>query len=112
MFYELDENLIQAITEAGFEKPTQVQQETLEPALDGEDLFVSAETGSGKTCAYLLPIFERLIPQTRREILALVLVPTRELAQQVLKQAKQLARFTDIKLGHIGGGTDIKKQQE
>ncbi|MCP4077482.1 MAG: DEAD/DEAH box helicase [Gammaproteobacteria bacterium] len=112
MFYELDENLNQAITEAGFEKPTPVQQETLEPALDGKDLFVSAETGSGKTCAYLLPTFERLIPQTRREILALVLVPTRELAQQVLKQAKQLARFTDIKLGHIGGGTDIKKQQQ
>ncbi|MBT4078564.1 MAG: DEAD/DEAH box helicase, partial [Gammaproteobacteria bacterium] len=61
---------------------------------------------------YLLPTFERLLPQTRLEIIALVLVPTRELAQQVLKQAKQLARFTDIKLGHIGGGTDIKKQQE
>ncbi len=112
MFDELDESLNQAINEAGFEKPTQVQLETLEPALDGEDLFVSAETGSGKTCAYLLPTFERLLPQTRREIIALVLVPTRELAQQVLKQAKQLARFTDIKLGHIGGGTDIKKQQE
>ncbi|MCK4709280.1 MAG: DEAD/DEAH box helicase [Gammaproteobacteria bacterium] len=112
MFDELDESLNQAIKEAGFEKPTQVQLETLEPALNGEDLFVSAETGSGKTCAYLLPAFERLLPESRHDILALVLVPTRELAQQVLKQAKQFARFTNIKLGHIGGGTDIKKQQE
>ncbi len=112
MFDELDDSLNLAIKEAGFEKPTQVQLETLEPALDGQDLFVSAETGSGKTCAYLLPTFERLLPHSRHEVLALVLVPTRELAQQVLKQAKQLARFTNIKLGHIGGGTDIKKQQE
>jgi len=112
LFDQLDDTLNQAILEAGFENPTQVQQETLEPALDGEDLFVSAETGSGKTCAYLLPTFERLLTQSRHEVLALVLVPTRELAQQVLKQAKQLARFTNIKLGHIGGGTDLKKQQE
>jgi len=113
LFGELDESLLQAIQEAGFEKPTQVQQATLEPALDGEDLFVSAETGSGKTCAYLLPTFEHLLGQShQRHILALVLVPTRELAQQVLKQAKSLARFTSIKLGHIGGGTDIHKQNE
>ena len=112
MFDELDDSLNRAINEAGFEKPTQVQLETLEPALDGEDLFVSAETGSGKTCAYLLPTFERILTESRHEVLALVLVPTRELAQQVLKQAKQFARFTNIKLGHIGGGTDIKKQIE
>jgi len=111
-FAELDESLIQAIDAAGFEKPTRVQIETLQPALDGEDLFVSAETGSGKTCAYLLPVFEHLLGQSRNVILALVLVPTRELAQQVLKQAKMLARFTPIRLGHIGGGTDIHKQQE
>ncbi|MBL7000564.1 MAG: DEAD/DEAH box helicase [Gammaproteobacteria bacterium] len=113
LFGDLDESLLQAIQEAGFDKPTQVQLETLQPSLDGEDLFVSAETGSGKTCAYLLPAFEHLLGQShQRDILALVLVPTRELAQQVLKQAKSLARFTQIKLGHIGGGTDIHKQNE
>ncbi|MBL6998584.1 MAG: DEAD/DEAH box helicase [Gammaproteobacteria bacterium] len=114
LFGDLDESLIQAIQEAGFDKPTQVQLETLQPSLDGEDLFVSAETGSGKTCAYLLPAFEHLLGRQshQRDILALVLVPTRELAQQVLKQAKSLARFTQIKLGHIGGGTDIHKQNE
>lgn len=112
VFSELDDRLIQALSEAGFKTPTKVQAETFEAALDGEDLFVSAETGSGKTCAYLLPIFEHLLAQDKSATLALVLVPTRELAQQVLKHAKLLARFTDIKLGHIGGGTDIKKQTE
>jgi len=112
LFTELDETLIQAIEEAGFTEPTAVQEATLELALDGHDLFVSAETGSGKTAAYLLPTFDRILTEEGGEILALVLVPTRELAQQVLKQAKQLARFTSLKLGHIGGGTDIHKQTD
>lgn len=112
MFNELDERLARATTEASFNTPTLVQAEVFEPALDGHDLLVCAETGSGKTCAYLLPTFERLLTHERQTLLALVLVPTRELAQQVLKQAKMLGRFTTLKLGHIGGGTDIKKQNE
>ncbi|WP_197469805.1 MULTISPECIES: DEAD/DEAH box helicase [unclassified Oleiphilus] len=112
MFSELEDSLIQAIEEAGFKEPTEVQEKTLVDALDGEDLFVSAETGSGKTAAYLLPTFDQIMHEEGGDILALVLVPTRELAQQVLKQAKQLARFTALKLGHIGGGTDIHKQTE
>jgi ATP-dependent RNA helicase SrmB len=112
VFQDLDESLQRAIAEAGFTEPTAVQIETLDKALTGDDLFVSAETGSGKTAAYLLPIFERLLANERGQVRALVLVPTRELAQQVLKQAKQLARFTEITLGHIGGATDLKKQAE
>lgn len=112
MFTELDDRLVKALQEAGFEQPTHVQTATFESALDGEDLFVSSETGSGKTAAYLLPLLENLIARDPYATLALILVPTRELAQQVLRQAKALARFSDIKLGHIGGGTDIKKQSE
>lgn len=112
MFADLDDRLIKAISEAGFQEPTPVQVQTLGPALEGHDLFVSAETGSGKTVAYLLPTLERLLFSDSKQISALVLVPTRELAQQVLRHAKQLARFTDLKLGLIGGGTDITKQQE
>lgn len=113
MFSELDNRLIQAITEAGFEQATKVQEATLELALDGHDLFVSAETGSGKTAAYLLPTFEQLLEDDEQgQITGLVLVPTRELAQQVLTHAKSLARYTHLKLGHIGGGTDIHKQTE
>ncbi len=113
MFDEFDSRLAQAVQEAGFKEPTEVQIATFEAALSGEDVFVSAETGSGKTAAYLLPIFEHLLQgDSNHEIRALVLVPTRELAQQVLKQAKVLARFTSLKLDHIGGGTNIKKQTQ
>jgi superfamily II DNA/RNA helicase len=113
LFSELDNRLIQAITEAGFQQATKVQEATLELALDGHDLFVSAETGSGKTAAYLLPTFEQLLEDDEQgQIIGLVLVPTRELAQQVLTHAKSLARYTPLKLGHIGGGTDIHKQTE
>lgn len=113
VFNEFDSRLVQAIEEAGFKEPTEVQVVTFDAALAGEDLFVSAETGSGKTAAYLLPIFEHLLTVERHhEVLALVLVPTRELAQQVLRQAKALARLTPITLGHIGGGTDIHKQTQ
>ncbi|PCI51024.1 MAG: RNA helicase [Moraxellaceae bacterium] len=112
MYTDLDDSLIQAISEAGFKTLTPVQKETIDPALDGQDLFVSAETGSGKTVAYLLPTLERLLACQSDATLALILVPTRELAQQVLRQAKLFARYTKIKLGLIGGGTDIKKQIE
>lgn len=112
LYSDIDDLLIEALTEAGFDTLTPVQKETMEPALDGQDLFVSAETGSGKTVAYLLPTLERLLAIEGETTGALVLVPTRELAQQVLRQAKIFARHTPIKLGLIGGGTDIKKQTE
>jgi superfamily II DNA/RNA helicase len=112
VFLDLDSQLLDAVTEAGFQTPTPVQEACFEPALDGRDLFVSAETGSGKTAAYLLPTFERLLGRDQGEPLALILVPTRELAQQVLRQAKQLGRFTDLSFGIVSGGTDIKKQNE
>jgi len=112
LYSDIDDSLIQAISEAGFDTLTPVQKETIEPALDGQDLFVSAETGSGKTVAYLLPTLERILACESQATLALILVPTRELAQQVLRQAKVFARHTRITLGLIGGGTDIKKQTE
>jgi len=112
VFLDLDEQLLDAVKEAGFQSPTAVQDACFEPALDGQDLFVSAETGSGKTAAYLLPTFERLLGRDQGEPLALILVPTRELAQQVLRQAKQLGRFTDLTFGIVSGGTDINKQIE
>jgi superfamily II DNA/RNA helicase len=112
LFNELDDRLSKAVNELGFLQPTPVQQATFESALQGEDLFVSAETGSGKTAAYLLPALERLIEEPGRGVRVLILLPTRELAQQVLKQAKMLGRLTPLTFGHIGGGTDIKKQTE
>lgn len=111
-FLNLDELLEKAVEEAGYKQPTPVQEACFDAAIDGRDLFVSSETGSGKTAAYLLPVLERLLMRDSSECQALILVPTRELARQVLTQAKLLGRFTDLKFGLIGGGTDIKAQDE
>ena len=76
--------LIEAIKDLGFARPTQIQAEAIPPALEGRDLMACAQTGSGKTAAFALPIIHRLIDKSRRSTRALVLAPTRELAAQIL----------------------------
>jgi len=109
----LDDALQAAITKLGFTQPTPVQQLAIPPALAGKDLLVSAETGSGKTAAFLLPTFQNLLnkPTSLFGTRALVLSPTRELASQIFLQCLQLAEFTEIKIGLITGGEDYKQQQ-
>jgi ATP-dependent RNA helicase RhlE len=75
---------------ARFTIPTPVQEATIPHALAGKDVLATAQTGTGKTLAFLIPIIERLLPQTGREVAALVLVPTRELAMQVVDQYNAL----------------------
>jgi ATP-dependent RNA helicase RhlE len=75
---------------ARFTIPTPVQDATIPHALAGKDVLATAQTGTGKTLAFLIPIIERLLPQTGREVAALVLVPTRELAMQVVEQYNAL----------------------
>ncbi|MGB6198453.1 MAG: DEAD/DEAH box helicase [Candidatus Acidiferrales bacterium] len=75
---------------ARFTIPTPVQAATIPHALEGKDVLATAQTGTGKTLAFLVPIIEHLLPQTAREIAALVLVPTRELAMQVVEQYNAL----------------------
>jgi ATP-dependent RNA helicase RhlE len=75
---------------ARFTIPTPVQEATIPHALAGKDVLATAQTGTGKTLAFLIPIIERLLPQSAREVAALVLVPTRELAMQVVEQYNAL----------------------
>ena len=109
----LAEPLLRAVKKLGFEQPTPVQQQAIPLALVHKDLLVSAETGSGKTAAFLLPTLHHLLtlssskPGTR----ALILAPTRELAQQIFKQCQQLIEFTDLNIGIITGGDDFRLQQ-
>ncbi|MEY3760117.1 MAG: hypothetical protein RIR39_1608, partial [Pseudomonadota bacterium] len=109
----LAEPLLRAVKKLGFEQPTPVQQQAIPLALVHKDLLVSAETGSGKTAAFLLPTLHHLLtlssskPGTR----ALILAPTRELAQQIFKQCQQLIEFTDLTVGIITGGDDFRLQQ-
>lgn len=109
----LNERLLKALDKLGFDKPTPVQEQSIPHALAGKDLLVSAETGSGKTAAFLLPTLHRLLatdaPNTGTR--ALILVPTRELARQVSKECQTLASFSSLKVGLIIGREDFKYQK-
>jgi superfamily II DNA/RNA helicase len=109
----LDEQLVSAVKKMGFEQPSPVQLQAIPPALEHKDLLVSAETGSGKTAAFLLPTLQHLLtsPSGKSGTRALVLTPTRELAQQIFKHCQQLAEFTDLKIGLVTGGDDFRLQQ-
>lgn len=109
---QLNERLQKALDAQGISTPTPVQAATIQPALDGKDLMISAVTGSGKTYAFLLPILQRFIetPAPRSATRALILVPTRELAEQVSKSCDQLAAFTQIKSLSVFGGVGFKEQ--
>lgn len=103
-----------ALSKLGFEQPTPTQMQSIPPALKHKDLLVSAETGSGKTAAFLLPTLHHLltIPAFHTGTRALVLAPTRELARQIFQQCKQLCEFSDLQAGLITGGDDFKQQQK
>lgn len=93
----LDPRLLQAISHQGFKKPTLVQSKTIPLALDGTDILAKAKTGSGKTAAYVLPILQSILK--RKQVssesctAALILVPTRELADQVAKAIESFSAF-------------------
>jgi ATP-dependent RNA helicase RhlE len=110
--FALHERLLKAVAELNFVEPTPVQLAAIPPALEGRDLRVTARTGSGKTAAFVLPMLNRLIgdAQPRVRIRALILLPTRELAQQTLKEVERFAQFTFIKSGLVTGGEDFKYQ--
>lgn len=110
--FALHERLLKAVAALNFVEPTPVQAAAIPLALQGRDLRVTAKTGSGKTAAFVLPVLNRLVDlnQKRVEIRALVLLPTRELAQQTLKEVERFAQFTFIKSGIITGGEDFKEQ--
>jgi len=110
--FALHERLLKAVAELKFVEPTPVQAAAIPLALQGRDLRVTAQTGSGKTAAFVLPMLNRLVDRSGPsvEIRALILLPTRELAQQTLKQVKLFSQFTYIKSGLVTGGEDFKEQ--
>lgn len=105
----LDERILRAITELGFEEPTQVQAQTIPFGLQERDLIGQAQTGTGKTAAFGIPIIQK-IDVKEKNIAALVLAPTRELAIQVADEISKLARFKGIRSLPIYGGQDISRQ--
>ncbi|MFP6805759.1 MAG: DEAD/DEAH box helicase [Pseudomonadales bacterium] len=108
----LHQNLIKGLDKLGFSEATEVQVQSIPPALAGKDLMISAKTGSGKTAAFVLPMLNRLLENEapKTDTRALILLPTRELALQTQKSFEKFAAFTDIKCGLIIGGEAFKHQ--
>jgi len=102
--------LLRALAEEQYETPTPIQRKAIPLALAGHDVVGSAQTGTGKTAAFLLPILQRLREGPRGVIRALVLVPTRELAEQVVERARAYGRHTDVRAAAVYGGVAMDPQ--
>jgi len=107
----LHADLLKGIRELGFVRPTPIQEVAIPPALEGRDLLACAQTGSGKTAAFLLPILHRLIDRPRRVTRVLVLTPTRELAAQILEDFNGLAVHTALTGASVYGGVGMGPQE-
>jgi len=110
--FKLNKQLFQAVGELGFSAPTEVQQKCIPLILGGQHVIGIAQTGTGKTAAYLLPLLMNIKFAQGTDPRALILVPTKELAVQVLAQAHQLAKYTDLRLAALYGGVGPKTQIE
>jgi ATP-dependent RNA helicase RhlE len=98
------------ISAAGYNTPTPIQSQTIPAILSGKDIFGLAQTGTGKTAAFVLPILDRLMKGPRGKIRALILSPTRELAEQTHQAIKQLGRQTGLRSMTIYGGVSASSQ--
>jgi ATP-dependent RNA helicase RhlE len=102
--------LLEAIKDAGYSAPTAIQEQAIPPALKGRDLIGLAQTGTGKTAAFTLPILHRLLGGPRRTR-ALILTPTRELCMQVEASFRKYAKRADVSVAAVYGGVPIEPQE-
>ena len=102
--------LLRAVRELGFTTPTPVQAAAIPPALAGKDVLASAQTGTGKTAAFGIPLIERLMTLPRKKTRALILAPTRELAAQIAAHLTALAKGTNLRIASIYGGVGFGAQ--
>lgn len=106
----LTPELLRALDECHYAEPTPIQQEAIPRVLEGRDVIGSARTGTGKTAAFLLPMLQRLRGGQQRGLRALVLVPTRELAEQVLRNAREYGRYCGTTAVAVYGGVALAPQ--
>jgi superfamily II DNA/RNA helicase len=114
----LDPKILQAVEETGYTIPTPIQQQAIPLVLEGRDLMAMAQTGTGKTAAFTLPLLQRLLPHAntsaspaKHPIRALILAPTRELAIQVEESVKTYSKQVALRSTCVFGGVDIKSQK-
>jgi ATP-dependent RNA helicase RhlE len=112
----LSDALVRAVTEIGYTEPTPVQQQAIPVVLAGRDLLAGAQTGTGKTAGFVLPILDRLAQtravagKSRRPIRALILTPTRELAAQVEESVRDYGKYAQSSVAVVFGGVSINNQ--
>jgi len=102
--FELDPRIMAGVVDAGFQEPTPIQRDAIPVLLRGRDVLGTAQTGTGKTAAFVLPILQRLSKGPARRVRALILEPTRELAEQVHGAIRELGAHTKIRSVSIYGG--------
>ena len=108
----LHPDLLKGIEKAGYVDCTPVQEQVLKASLDGQDLYVQSQTGTGKTAAFLISIIQELLSNADKNKKALIMVPTRELAVQVEEEAKILSSGSKLKCASFYGGVGYGKQTE
>ncbi len=109
-FFNLNKQLLSAVAEAGFEKPTPIQQKCIPLILGGQEVIGIAQTGTGKTAAYLLPILMKIKFADGKDPRVVILAPTKELTLQIAEHAQQLAKYTDLRILALYGGVGPKTQ--
>lgn len=109
--YTLKGFIIENLEKTDIMQPSEIQEKTIQPILEGKDVIGKAKTGTGKTLAYLLPMIEKIDPQ-KRELQVLVLAPSRELSLQIQREAEAVIKDTEIRIQSIVEGMDIERQLE
>lgn len=108
----IQEPILQAVQEMGFQEMTEIQSKAIPPMLEGRDVIAKAPTGTGKTCAFGIPLIERIDPENP-DIQAVILAPTRELATQIRDDLESLTRFMpQVRTLVVYGGQSMDKQKQ
>ena len=108
--FNLNKRIASRVKELGYTTPTPIQEKAIPLALEGHDIMGLAQTGTGKTAVFVLPILERFLPGPKRAPRALVIAPTRELAEQISEEFRSLGRYTKLRSTSIYGGVGQKPQ--
>ena len=108
--FNLDSRLQANIKRAGYNTPTPIQTRAIPAALAGRDIIGTAQTGTGKTAAFVLPLLQRLLNGPRKRVRALIVAPTRELAEQIHDNIGKMAEQTGLKSAVIYGGVGKQPQ--
>ncbi|MDO8578467.1 MAG: DEAD/DEAH box helicase, partial [Dehalococcoidales bacterium] len=104
----LNPKIMAGVRELGYTELTPIQEAAIPPIMQGKDVIGLAQTGTGKTAAFVLPIIERLMKSPRKQIGAAIITPTRELAEQVNSAINAMGKYTGIKSIAVYGGTNMQ----